>query len=523
MPNSKSNKPAVTKAKVASKKKVAKKPVAKKAPVAPVIAPVEAVVETVAKKKVAKKTVAKKKVAKKTVAKKAPVEEVIVEEVIVEEVIVEEVAPVVSWVTQTKAELFNKSDTFCVLPWIHLHTTPTGQAAPCCISESCSDNIGVGNSNRDSLEELVNSPKMKKLRVDMINGVKNAECDNCHRHDEKGVPSARADFNNTWQTLPKIMDIVKATEKDGTVKDFKMKYFDIRFSNICNFKCRTCGSAFSSQWEQEDIKSKEKTGIPFWAEIVPKGNRQTFLSEIVAQVPNFEIAYFAGGEPLITDEHYVLLDYMIKTGNTDIELRYNSNISNLKYKKRDIFKLWNMFSKPIRIYASIDHIGDRAEYIRHGTVWKTIEENFKRIKEERNIKIEVNTVYSIFNAITISHFYKFMIDNHYYTPESGIWTLYCMNAPEHLSVHVLPEDYKAQADQQLLLTMQYMRDLGFREDQIQQIESARTWLNSKHTWAEQSQMFKEELCRLDDLRGETFEQTFPELQHLYKKPVSLRP
>ena len=76
-----------------------------------------------------------------------------------------------------------------------------------------------------------------------------------------------------------------------------------------------------------------------------------------------------------------------------------------------------------------------------------------------------------------------MIDNHYYTPESGIWTLYCMNAPEHLSVHVLPEDYKAQADQQLLLTMQYMRDLGFIEDQIQQIESARTWLNSKNTWA----------------------------------------
>ena len=357
----------------------------------------------------------------------------------------------------------------------------------------------------------------------MINGVKNAECDNCHRHDEKGVPSARADFNNTWQTLPKIMDIVKATEKDGTVKDFKMKYFDIRFSNICNFKCRTCGSAFSSQWEQEDIKSKEKTGIPFWAEIVPKGNRKAFLDEIVAQVPNFEIAYFAGGEPLITDEHYVLLDYMIKTGNTDIELRYNSNISNFKYKKKDVFNMWNQFSKPIKIYASIDHIGDRAEYIRHGTVWKTIEENFKRIKEERNIKIEVNTVYSIFNAITISHFYKFMIDNHYYTPESGIWTLYCMNAPEHLSVHVLPEDYKAQADQQLLLTMQYMRDLGFREDQIQQIESARTWLNSKNTWAERSQEFKEELCRLDDLRGETFEQTFPELQHLYKKPVSLRP
>ena len=468
MPNSKPNKPAVTK-KVAPKK----------------VAP--------------KKTAVKKPVAKKALVKK-------------------------SWVTNTKSELFDKSKTFCVLPWIHLHTTPTGQAAPCCISTSCSDNIGVGNSNRDSLEEIVNSPKMKKLRVDMINGVKNEECTNCHRHEESGGGmSARKDFNNTWKTLPKIMDVISATGKDGSVKDFKMKYFDIRFSNICNFKCRTCGSAFSSQWEQEDIKSKEKTGIPFWAEIVPKGNRKSFINEIVEQVPNFEIAYFAGGEPLIAEEHYVLLDHMIKTGNTDIELRYNSNISNFKYKKKDVFHMWKQFSKPIRIYASIDHIGDRAEYIRSGTDWDVIEKNFKRIREEKNIQVEVNTVYSIFNAITISHFYKFMIDNHYYTPESGIWTLYCMNAPEHLSVHVLPEDYKAQADQQLDLTISYMTDLGFRENQIEQIRQAKSWLNSKHTWAEQSQMFKEELCRLDALREEDFEQTFPELQHLYKKPVSLRP
>ena len=468
MPNSKPNKPAVTK-KVAPKK----------------VAP--------------KKTAVKKPVAKKALVKK-------------------------SWVTKTKPELFDKSKTFCVLPWIHLHTTPTGQAAPCCISTSCSDNIGVGNSNRDSLEDLVNSPKMKKLRVDMINGVKNEECLNCYKHEESGGGmSARTDFNNTWKTLPKIMDIISATGKDGEVKEFQMKYFDIRFSNICNFKCRTCGSAFSSQWEQEDIKSKEKTGIPFWAEIVPKGNRKAFIDEIVAQVTNFEIAYFAGGEPLIAEEHYVLLDHMIKTGNTDIELRYNSNISNFKYKKKDVFHMWKQFSKPIRIYASIDHIGDRAEYIRSGTEWDVIEKNFKRIREEKNIQVEVNTVYSIFNAITISHFYKFMIDNHYYTPESGIWTLYCMNAPEHLSVHVLPEDYKAQADQQLDLTISYMSDLGFRENQIDQIKQAKSWLNSKHTWAEQSQMFKEELCRLDALREEDFEQTFPELQHLYKKPVSLRP
>ena len=42
--------------------------------------------------------------------------------------------------------LLNRSDTFCMIPWAHIHTTPTGQGSPCCIAKSCADNEGVGNS-----------------------------------------------------------------------------------------------------------------------------------------------------------------------------------------------------------------------------------------------------------------------------------------------------------------------------------------------------------------------------------------
>ena len=114
---------------------------------------------------------------------------------------------------------------------------------------------------------------------------------------------------------------------------------------------------------------------------IEKGNREEFITEVLKQVPNFEVAYFAGGEPLITEEHYMLIDEMIDKKKTDIQLRYNTNISNLKFKKRDIFKLWQHFDKPIQIYASIDHIGDKAEYIRHGTKWMTIERNLKKLKK----------------------------------------------------------------------------------------------------------------------------------------------
>ena len=240
--------------------------------------------------------------------------------------------------------LLKRSDTFCMIPWVHMHTTPTGQGAPCCISNSCADNRGVGNSNRNSLADLVNSPKMKKLRLDMIKGTKNPECGNCHKHDDQGVPSFRTQSNKTWEKH--FDDVIETTDMNtGRIINFRMRYFDIRFSNICNFKCRTCGSAFSSKWEQEDLESREQSGLPMYAMELEQGNSEEFLLQVLKQVPNFEIAYFAGGEPLITEEHYRLIDEMIKTGNTDIQLRYNSNISNFTFLLVD---------KPCLCFQSVD-------------------------------------------------------------------------------------------------------------------------------------------------------------------------
>ena len=127
--------------------------------------------------------------------------------------------------------LLKRSDTFCMIPWVHLHTTPTGQGAPCCIGHSCADNEGVGNSNRSSLADLVNSPKMKKLRLDMLKGTKNKECSNCHKHDDKGVPSLRTQSNIAGEKH--FNDVIETTDMNtGRIISFRMRYLDIGFSKI---------------------------------------------------------------------------------------------------------------------------------------------------------------------------------------------------------------------------------------------------------------------------------------------------
>lgn len=400
-----------------------------------------------------------------------------------------------------------KSKTFCMIPWVHLHTSPLGVAAPCCISESASTVNGMGNAKTQSFMELVNSEKMKQLRVDMINEVSNTECTKCYDQEQVDVKSFRQDTNSKYKNY--YEEALANTTSEGEVTQFKMKYFDIRFSNICNFKCRSCGSEFSTQWEQEDIKSKVS-----YARIIPKNDNPKFLQEVVDQIQFLDTAYFAGGEPLITEEHYILLEEMIKQKRTDIQLRYNTNLSNLKFKDKDLLSLWKHFNHRIDISASIDHYGERAEYIRHGTNWSTVEENFAAVKKTPYINLTMNTVLSVFNLLTIHEFYQYLIDKLLYIPTDHVYSLYNMSDPVHISGHILPNEYKLKGKESLEKYIKILNDNKFKNKHLTQPEQSLNWLFSKNTWEEQKDKFRSEIQRLDNLRNEDFSKTFPELAGL---------
>ena len=400
-----------------------------------------------------------------------------------------------------------KSKTFCMMPWIHLHASPSGVAAPCCIAESATTGNGMGNTKTQSLIEIVNSEKMKQLRVDMISEVPNSECTKCYEHEKVNIRSSRQQTNTNYRNY--YDEALNNTTLDGAVTEFKMKYFDIRFNNICNFKCRTCGAAFSSQWEQEDLKNK----LPY-ARIIPKNDNPKFLQEVVDQIQFMETAYFAGGEPLITEEHYVLLEEMIKQKRTDIILRYNTNLSNLKFKDKDLLSLWKYFKHKIQISASIDHYGARAEYIRNGTDWGKVEENFTQVKKAQYIQLTMNTVLSVFNLLTIHEFYQYLINKQLYAPKDHVYSIYNMSDPEHISSHVLPNDYKLKGKESLEKCITILNDNKFLNKHLMQPEQSLGWLFSKNTWEENKDKFRSEIQRLDNIRGEDFAKTFPELAGL---------
>lgn len=405
-------------------------------------------------------------------------------------------------------KVLEKGGSFCMYPWVHLHVNPTGRSSPCCIAKSCSREGGMGDANKLSLMELVNSKDMKQLRLDMLAGKQNKECETCYQHESSNVMSARYFANNDY--IKYFDEVIANTDLfDGSLNEFHMRYFDIRFSNICNFKCRTCGSGFSSQWEQEDLKAR----LPY-AKVLPKNNNKEFLQNVLDQIDYMEMAYFAGGEPLITEEHYIMLEEMIRLGKTDIKLRYNTNLSNLKFKSKDLLGLWKNFTNPIEVYASIDHVGKRAEYIRHGTEWEVVEENFMKVKSTPNVLVQINSVLSIFNYLTIDEFYKYLIDKKMYTAQDRTYTLYCASTPYHIASHALPPHFKQQGKEAINRAIEYMKKHKFQDYKIKQLSDTHSWVDTKDSWEEQQEEISLEIRRLDVLRKENFYETFPELKGL---------
>lgn len=406
-----------------------------------------------------------------------------------------------------KENYLNESRAFCMLPWIHMHSTPSGQIYPCCIAKGNS----IGHVSEMSLRDAFNSPEMKQLRLDMLKNKFNPFCTDCHEHDkEYNNGSFRMGSNNKFEKY--FEDYVTSTKDDGSVEKFHMHYVDIRFNNICNFKCRTCDRNYSSKWEREDLDHK---GIQMFRP-ASKSNSVTLLEEAIQHLPYAEEIYFAGGEPLTTNEHYILLEEMIRTNRTDIQLRYSTNCSTLNFKDKDLLSLWKHFKK-IKVLCSLDHYGQRAQYIRNGTIWPEVQENFKKIKALPFVEANIFTVLSVYNYLTITEFYAHLLMEKLLEPGDNHAIIYKMNGPQHLNPQILPVELKQIARQKILDFVPKLNSKDawlFPQEQSLELTDCITWAESKNTWNKHKFRFQEEILYLDRIRQENFIETFPELESL---------
>jgi len=401
-----------------------------------------------------------------------------------------------------KQQLLEKSDVFCMYPWTHLNATPIGNIFPCCSNDYTDP---IGNTKDLTLGEAINSDYMKQLRLNMMSGKKSKICNFCYDHEKASPYSFRT--YSIEHFSQHFDECLSNTRTDGTLDNFKMRYFDIRFSNICNFKCRTCGSEFSSQWAIEDKKVWNSDGPIVIHVDDEKGN---ILQEIMDHMDYIDLAYFAGGEPLITPEHYVILEELIRRGKTDTVLRYNTNASTLKYKDYDLLDLWKRF-KRVEVSCSIDHYGEKAEMLRHGTDWGKVENNLKKLRNLESVEFQYNTVFSIFNYLTITDFYQYM-SNAGLLDLKNDWhhSLYLAPNPTYYCAKAMPRVLKNQANENILKYFSQGEFGCLKNHALNAVNFA----DENDTWENEKAGFFHMKEYLDQARNEDLFSVFPELKPL---------
>lgn len=348
------------------------------------------------------------------------------------------------------------SKNFCAAPWMHLHVINDGKAFPCCMTP-LEDINAFGNVKEQTLLEVLNSDLAKKMRRDMLaDNPLPKSCERCYGRESHGLTSQRQGMNASW--YDKVKDNIEKTNPDGSIDVLNLRYWDFRFSNYCNLSCRTCGPLFSSAWANDYPKlhiDNQQTGV------IHLDDAEIFWKDIEANVKNMEQIMFAGGEPMLMNEHWKMIDLFEKYNHYDVELKYSTNATLLHKGRRNILDIWPKF-RHVHLSLSIDGVEDSFEYIRNGGKWPQVQENLLNI-DKNHIDFWIHPTVSNLNIFRLTELHKKLFDlgiiplerkpeEKYYDPKDYFIKRFHINplyVQEYNCIKALPNELKEQASEKI--------------------------------------------------------------------------
>ena len=401
---------------------------------------------------------------------------------------------------------------FCILPWIHFHAWPDKRVMPCCVADS-SKPVGEVKPE-ESIIQMMNSEQYKEMRQKMLNDEPFEACTRCYDLEKIGTWTLRQS-NNLGRGLAN-RDLVEATKEDGSIEKFKMKYMDVRFSNICNMKCRSCGPGCSSLWAEEKMKYEGMEVFEQYFKtrkmVITNNEDNTLMTKMLPYLADVEEVYFAGGEILITQEHYDCLDHWLEQGlQNQVKLSYTTNLSSLKFKDKDLIEYWKKFPK-VEIWASLDAHGDLAELMRKGTDWAKIVENMKLIKEQvPHVEFQITPTISIWNVFAFPAFFDYMIQ-HGFIPKNTGPRMNLASSPWYTNVMILPQFAKDKLKQ---MYKYYQYKYAYNRDISNGFKMIAFAIESGGPNRDGIKEFFQANDIMDERRGEKLLEVAPELQEVY--------
>ena len=399
--------------------------------------------------------------------------------------------------TKKQKDLLFNSKNFCILPWISSMIDTESNVSPC-----CAYNGKTGDCSKLSLEDIWNNKENQDIRTTMLNDETVSECASCIRHEEIGKESLRTSMNTIFS---KHIHIVE----QGVTPEYDIKYIDSRFNNLCNLSCRSCSNYYSSSWHAPGVAIGliDKSTPVF----LKAGRSNTDLyDQIFQQLDNLDRIYFAGGEPLIINDNYKILDELSNRGRYDIELVYNTNMTQTQLKGRSIFNAWKNF-KNISIGGSLDAEGSRGSYLRTGTVWKDVVE-FRRemIRLRPDIDFYVSCTTSIINALHVPDFHRSWVEQGFIQPDQ--FNIQTLLGPAWMKVESAPKYLNDQIREKYTRHLEWLRPFDTEGRATSGFESILEQLNNPVKF--DPQLFWSNILPLDKYHNANLLDSFPELVDL---------
>jgi len=345
------------------------------------------------------------------------------------------------------------SKTLCVLPWMHIATSPSGNLRVCCNSVS-GENLIVRPNGKPykiydkDLKEAWHSSVYTKIREQMLKGERPKMCSQCFREEDASLESPRLNYAKKYGF----------NQEYSKTPTWQVKYFDIRLGNKCNLRCRMC-NPFSSQLLFKEHKALSNLNFKFPLIPLPNKTEKEFKKhmnwmhqikpqKLVDYMKFVEEIYFAGGEPLIIKEQNPILEELIQRKmSKNIVLKYSTNLTKLN---QEILSYWTHFKK-IQLNISIDAYGKLNDYIRDPSQWSQIEKNIEKLlfidkykKKITNTDIIITTTVQMYNITQIKDLLRWL--------KLKKLKVYfnILDYPKFLNIRTLPQSLKNKAEQDLL-------------------------------------------------------------------------
>ena len=415
----------------------------------------------------------------------------------------------------------SNSKTFCLHPFTGLATREDGAICACCRSHP------VGFINKQSLEEIWNNDTMRRIRQQVLNDERPAECAPCFNLEDQGVESLRQ--RHIADRIPEsrinLYPNALASLREDYTMPFEIPTMELKLNNLCNLACRMCHPMDSTSWSDwSEVKEFYKAeGNIMYALVEEHGleskphldkfqDNPAWWASLEKLLPYFRRVEFAGGEPLMDPQHYRILDMLAPYGH-QIEIKYATNLSMLGKSNRTVWEYWPKF-KSVAVNVSIDGIGASYEYIRGNASWAELVNNIKQIQSIPNISRIVGAcTVQVSNVLILDKMIEYFLD------DIGIaFHSHRVEYPKLLSAQVLPAPLKELAYHRLEAVKSQLHRfklcqenpflIGYTERQIQDTQNYLRANDQSELWAD----CVEFNCRLDASRDQSFTDVTPEFQ-----------